>query len=335
MAKLTNIQKAAILLISLGPRAAAGIFKELSEDEIEKITVEISRLKHIPRDSRLEVFEEAYQLNMANDCIAKGGENYAKIVLEESLGEEKAGQILEKVRLQIGIAGPFKALDNIDSNQLSNFLQQEHPQTVSLILAHLDPEKAAELLSGLPEEMKADVIIRMATMTQTSPEVIDQIERVIKEKLVNTFNTNLSAIGGTKAVAEVLNFVDRATEKNIMETLIETEQELAEEIKKLMFVFEDIIHVEDRSMQKVLKEVDSNEISVALKAASEEVKNKIFKNMSARASEMIKEELEFMGPIKLSIVEEAQQKIVNIVRRLEEEGEITIAGRGGDDDLLV
>jgi len=333
--KLSNIQKAAVLLISLGTRGAARIFQNLSEDEIEKITIEISKLKHISRDARLSVYEEAYQMSIANDCIAKGGEGYAKIVLEEALGKEKANEILDKVKVVMGKNGPFEVLDKIDTNQICSFLQQEQPQTIALILAHLDSEKAAQILCALPETLQAEVVVRIATMSQTSPDIINQIEAVIKDKLAGTFNTDLHAIGGAKSVAEVLNFVDRGTEKNILETLEEKEHTLAEEIKKLMFVFEDIVHVEDKSMQKVLKEIDTGDISVALKAASEDVKNKIFKNISSRAAEMIKEELEFMGPVRLKVVEEAQQKIVNVVRRLEEEGEIVITGRGANEDELI
>ncbi|MDX9703444.1 MAG: flagellar motor switch protein FliG [Candidatus Auribacterota bacterium] len=333
--KLNNIQKAAVLIISLGPQGAAKIFKELNDEEIEKVSVEISRLKHISREARVSVFEEAYQMSLANDCLAKGGEGYARLVLEQALGPEKASEVIEKVRYAIGKGGPFEILDKIDTNQICSFLQQEQPQTIALILAHLEPKKSAEILSMLPEDMQTEVSIRIATMSRTTPEVIDQIERVIKDKLAGTFNTNLSSIGGAKSVAEVLNYVDRSTEKNILETLEERENALAEEIKKLMFVFEDIVHVEDRSMQKVLKEIDTNEISVALKAASEEVKSKIFKNISSRAAQMIQEELDYMGPIKLKVVEEAQQKIVNVVRRLEEEGEIVISGRGGTDDELI
>lgn len=335
MAKLTNIQKAAILVISLGTRGASRIFKDLGEEEIERLTVEIARLKHISRDARLSVFEEAYQLSLANDCLSKGGEGYAQIVLEESLGKERASEILDKVREVIGRSGPFEILDKLESNQICTFLQQEQPQTIALILAHLEPEKAAEILSALNEDLQTEIIVRLATMSQTTPEIIEQIETVIKDKLAGTLNTNLSALGGAKAVAEVLNFVDRGTEKTIIETLEDREQELAEEIKKLMFVFEDLIHVEDRSMQKVLKEIDTNDISIALKASSEDVKNKIFNNISSRAAQMIREELEFMGPTRLKVVEESQQKIVNVVRRLEEEGEIVISGRGGGDDELI
>lgn len=335
MSRLSNIQKAAILIMTLGPQGASQLFKELTDEEVEKISVEISRLKNVSRDARLAVYEEAYQMSVANDYLTKGGESYAKSLLEEALGQEKANLMLEKVRVAMGKAGPFEALVNIDTNQISSFLQQEQPQTIALILAHLSAEKAADILSALPEMMQAEVMIRLAKMSRTTPEVIAQIESVIKEKLAGTFNTNLSAIGGTKAVAEVLNLVDRATERNILEMFEDREQELAEEIKKLMFVFEDITSVEDRSMQKVLKEIDTKDISIALKAASEEVKSKIFRNISTRAAEMIKEELEFMGPVRLKVVEEAQQKIVNIVRRLEEEGEIVISGRGGSDDELI
>ncbi|MCD6460349.1 flagellar motor switch protein FliG [bacterium] len=333
--KLSNVQKAAILMISLGTQAAAKMFKELSDEEIEKLSVEIAKFKHISREARLNVFEEAYQMSLANDYMAKGGESYAQLVLEQSIGPEKAAEVIEKVRSVIGKGGPFEILDKIDTNQICSFLQQEQPQTIALILAHLEPEKSAEILCALPEERQTEITIRMAMMSRTTPEVIAQIETVIKEKLATTVHTNLSNIGGAKAVAEVLNFVDRSTEKNILETLEEREQNLAEEIKKLMFVFEDIIYVEDRSMQKVLKEIDTNDISVALKAASDEVKNKIFGNISSRAAQMIKEELEYMGPVKLKVVEESQQKIVNIVRRLEEDGEIVIAGRGGSEDELV
>lgn len=334
--KLSNIQKAAILIISLGTRGAAKVFKELSDDEIEKVSLEISRLKHISREARLSVYEETYQMSLANDCITKGGESYARLVLEEALGAEKAMEVLEKVRSAIGKGGPFELLDNMDTHQITSFLQQEQPQTIALILAHLNPEKSAEILCALSEEMQAEVTIRMATMGQTTPEVIQQIESVIQDKLAGALNTNLSAIGGAKAVAEVLNFVDRSTEKNILENLEDREHEMAEEIKKLMFVFEDIVSVEDKSMQKVLKEIDTSDISIALKAASEEVKNKIFKNISSRAADMIREELEFMGPVRLKVVEESQQKIVNVVRRLEEEGEIIITGRGsGEDELIV
>ncbi|OGJ86637.1 MAG: flagellar motor switch protein FliG [Candidatus Raymondbacteria bacterium RifOxyA12_full_50_37] len=331
---LPGPRKAAIVLVALGTEASSKIFQKLSDAEVEKLTTEIARLDGITTEMREQVLQEFHHLTMAQQFLSQGGVEYARELLEAALGPVRAKEILDKVQAAIRTTG-FNLLENVDPQQLVNFIQKEHPQTIALLLAHMNAQNAANILSSLPAEMQVEVSTRIATMESISPEVIDQVEQVLSDQVRMLFGGNVSEIGGVKAVAEMLNMVDRGAEKNILGNLERENPELAAEIKNLMFVFEDILLIDDRSMQRVLKEVDTKELSLALKGANEDVQNKFFKNMSSRAAEMIKEEMEYMGPVRLKDVEECQQRIVDVIRKLEDDGEIVISGRGGEDDVVV
>jgi len=330
---LTGREKAAVLLIALGPDKSAKIFKHLHDDEIEELTLEIANMRKIAADEKENVIEEFYQICLAQNFISEGGINYAKEVLEKAMGSNKALEIINKLTASLQVR-PFDFVRKADANQLLNFIQNEHPQTIALILSYLGPNQAGQILSALPQDKQADVAQRIATMDRTSPEIIKEVEYVLERKLSSMVTQDYTSTGGVGTIVDILNSVDRGTEKFIMETLEIQDTELAEEIKKRMFVFEDIITLDSVSIQRFIREVDNNELSVALKGATQEVKDMIFANMSKRMAEMIKEDMEFMGPIRLRDVEEAQQKIVNIIRKLEEAGEI-ILSRGGGDEIIV
>jgi flagellar motor switch protein FliG len=326
--------KAAILMVALGSTASSEIFKGLSDKEIETLTTQIARMEGVTGDTRTAVLLEFQQLAMAQEYIAKGGISYAQEILEAAVGPRKAKEIIEKVQNSIRTTG-FDLLNHVEPQQLVGFLQKEHPQTVALLLAHMRPETAAATLNALAQEMQVEVATRVAQMESISPDVLDQVERVLAQIVKTLFSGDTAEVGGVKSVAEILNMVDRGTEKNILGSLERDDPELATEIKSLMFVFEDMLLLDDKSMQRVLKEVDSKDLALALKGTNEQVQNKFFGNMSSRAAEMIKEEIAFMGPVRLKDVEEVQQKIVDVVRQLEESGDIIISGRGGDDDIVV
>ncbi|MGI6648194.1 MAG: flagellar motor switch protein FliG [Bacillota bacterium] len=330
---LSGRQKAAILMIYLGSDLSSKVFRNLGEDDIEQLTMEIANLRKITSDKRDAVIEEFYQMCLASEYLSQGGIEYAKDVLERALGNQKAMEILHRITATLAVR-PFDFVRKTDPAQLLNFIQGEHPQTIALVIAYLDPEKAAIVLSALPQDRQADVARRIAVMDRTSPEIIKEVERVLERKLSSVVPQEVMAAGGVQSVVQVLNRVDRSTEKTIMETLEIQDPELAEEIKKLMFVFEDIVQLDDRSIQRILREIDSHDLALALKGTGEEVAAKIMRNMSKRASEMLKEDIDFMGPVRLRDVEEAQQRIVASIRRLEEAGEIIIA-RGGGDEIIV
>ncbi|MED4973866.1 flagellar motor switch protein FliG [Geobacillus kaustophilus NBRC 102445] len=330
---LSGRQKAAILLISLGPDVSASVYKHLSEEEIEKLTLEISNVRQVTAEQKEEVLEEFRQLALAQDYIAQGGIAYAKEVLEKALGPDKAMQIINRLTSALMVR-PFDFVRKADPMQLLNFIQNEHPQTIALILSYLEPAQAGQILSALPQEMQADVARRIALMDSTSPEIINEVEQILERRLSATVVQDYTQAGGIEAVVEVLNQVDRSTERTILDALEIQDPELAEEIKKRMFVFEDIVTLDHRAIQRVIREVDNNDLMLALKVASDEVKNIIFRNMSTRMAETFKEEMEYMGPVRLRDVEEAQSRIVAVIRRLEEAGEIVIA-RGGGDDIIV
>ncbi|MEW5321107.1 flagellar motor switch protein FliG [Geobacillus thermoleovorans] len=330
---LSGRQKAAILLISLGPDVSASVYKHLSEEEIEKLTLEISNVRQVTAEQKEEVLEEFRQLALAQDYIARGGIAYAKEVLEKALGPDKAMQIINRLTSALMVR-PFDFARKADPMQLLNFIQNEHPQTIALILSYLEPAQAGQILSALPQEMQADVARRIALMDSTSPEIINEVEQILERRLSATVVQDYTQAGGIEAVVEVLNQVDRSTERTILDALEIQDPELAEEIKKRMFVFEDIVTLDHRAIQRVIREVDNNDLMLALKVASDEVKNIIFRNMSTRMAETFKEEMEYMGPVRLRDVEEAQSRIVAVIRRLEEAGEIVIA-RGGGDDIIV
>ena len=331
--EITGIQKAAILLITLGPERSAGIFKFLKEEEIEELTLEIANTRTVGPDVKESVLEEFYGVCLAQQYIAEGGIGYARELLEKSFGAEKAMDVIGRLTASLQVK-PFEFIRKTDPSQLINFIQDEHPQTIALILSYLAPQQAAQIISGLAPDRQADVARRIAVMDRTSPDVIKEVENVLEQKLASLVNQDYTIIGGVDSVVEILNSVDRGTEKHIMESLEIEEPELADEIRKKMFVFEDILLLDDRSIQRVLRDVDNNDLGIALKAANEQVQNAIFNNLSKRLATMIKEDMEFMGPVRMKDVEEAQQKIVNIIRKLEDSGEIVIS-RGGGDEIVV
>lgn len=331
--EISGIQKAAILLITLGPERSANIFKHLKEDEIEALTLEIANTRSVSSSVKDQVLDEFYEICLAQQYIAEGGIAYAKELLEKALGVEKAKEVIGKLTASLQVR-PFEFVRKTDATQLLNFIQDEHPQTIALILTYLSPAQAATIISSLSPDKQADVAKRIAMMDRTSPDVIKEVEKVLERKLASLMNQDYTIVGGVDSIVEILNTVDRGTEKHIMEQLEIEEPELADEIRKKMFVFEDIINLDDKSIQRVLREVDNNDLAVALKAAGEEVQNVIFNNMSKRLAAMIREDMEYMGPVRLKDVEEAQQRIVNIIRKLEESSEIIIA-RGGGDEIIV
>jgi len=331
--EFTGRQKAAIFLVSIGSEISAEIFKYLREDEIETLTFEIARLETIEPEQKDAILLEFQELMMANQFITTGGIDYARELLEKSLGSQKAIEIINRLTSSLQVR-PFDFIRRTDPAHLLNFIQQEHPQTIALILAYLEPNKASIILQNLPHEVQSDVARRIATMDRTSPEVLREVERVLEKKLSTLSSEDYTAAGGVESIVEILNLVDRSSEKQIIEALEDEDPELAEEIKKRMFVFEDIVMLDDRAIQKVMREVDSQELAKALKAVDTEVQDKIFRNMSKRAAGMLKEDMEYMGPIRLKDVEEAQQKIVSIIRHLEDTGEIVVA-RSGEDELVV
>ena len=330
---LTGRQKAAIFLVTLGSEISSEIFKHLRDDEIETLTFEIARLENIESDARDMVLQEFQELMMAQDFISSGGIDYARELLEKSLGNQKAVDIISRLTSSLKTR-PFDFIRRTDPAHLLNFIQQEHPQTIALILAYLEPAKASVILGQLPQDKQSDVAKRIATMDRTSPEVLREVERVLEKKLSSLSQEDYTAAGGVGSIVDILNLVDRSTEKIIIESLEEDDPELAEEIKKRMFVFEDIVMLDDRAIQKVMREVDTNELAKALKAVDPDVQDKIYRNMSKRAAALLKEDMEFMGPTRRKDVEEAQQKIVSIIRKLEEQGEVVIA-RSGEEDVLV
>ncbi len=331
--RITGLQKAAILLISLGPEKSALIFKHLKEEEIEELTLEIANTRSVTPQIKETIINEFYEVCLAQQYIAEGGIGYAKELLEKALGADKAVEVLNRLTASIQVK-PFEFVRKTDASQLLSFIQDEHPQTIALILSYLGPSQSAMIVSALSPEQQVEVAKRIATMDRTSPDVIKEVEKILESKLANLVNQDYTIIGGVDHVVEILNTVDRGTEKHIMETLEIEDPELADEIRKKMFVFEDILLLDERAIQRVLRDVDNNDLAIALKGANEEVQNAIFRNMSQRLAVMIKEDMEFMGPVRMKDVEEAQQKIVNTIRKLEDAGEIVIS-RGGGDEIIV
>ncbi|MER2262374.1 MAG: flagellar motor switch protein FliG [Psychrobacillus sp.] len=331
--ELTGKQKAALLLISLGPEVSASIYKHLNEEEIERLTLEISGVKKVEPEIKEGIIEEFHHIALAQDYISQGGIGYARTVLEKALGSEHAQAIINRLTSSLQVR-PFDFARRAEPTQLFNFIQNEHPQTIALILSYLEPQQAGIILSSLPQEVQADIARRIATMDSTSPEVISEIEAVLERKLSSTVTQDFTETGGVDAVVEVLNGVDRTTEKTILDALEIQDPELAEEIKKRMFVFEDIVTLDNRSIQRVIRDCENEDLILSMKVSSEEVKDILFRNMSTRMAETFKEEMEIMGPVRLRDVEEAQSRIVSVIRRLEDAGEIIIA-RGGGDDIIV
>ena len=329
----SGVQKAAILLIALGPEKSANIFKHLKEDEIEELTLEIANTRSVSPQTKEAVLEEFYQVCLAQQYIAEGGIGYAKELLDKALGEEQAQVVITKLTASLQVR-PFEFVRKTDPSQVLNFIQDEHPQTIAMILSYLSSGQAAMILGSLAPEKKADVAKRIAMMDRTSPDVIKEVESVLERKLASLANQDYTIVGGVDAIVNILNTVDRGTEKHIMESLEIEEPELADEIRKKMFVFEDILLLDDRAIQRVLRDVDNNDLEIALKGSNEEVKSVVLKNLSKRLAAMIEEDIEFMGPVRMKDVEEAQQKIVAIIRKLEDSAEIVIS-RGGGDEVIV
>ncbi len=329
---LSGKQKVAILIISLGQATSVKLLKLMSEEEIEDITLEIANFKKIDPDLQEEILQEFYNLAVAQEYIMQGGVDYARNILQDALGEARADEIIGRLSSFLRVT-PFDFLKHTDSKQLLTFIQGEHPQTIALILCYLDADGAAPVLAALPPEVQVDVSRRIAAMDRSSPEVVREVERVIEQKVSAVLTTEVEQTGGVKNLVEVLNLVDRGTEKSIMENLEDTDPELADEVKRLMFVFEDVLILDDRAIQTLLGQADKKDLALALKGVNEEVQDKLLRNLSKRASSALQEEMEFMGPVRLKDVEDAQQRIVNIIRRLEESGEIIIE-RGGESAMV-
>ena len=331
--ELTGVQKAAILLIALGPEKSATIFKHLKEDEIEELTLEIANTRSVSPQTKEAVLEEFYQVCLAQQYIAECGIGYAKELLDKALGEDQAQAVITKLTASLQVR-PFEFVRKTDPSQVLNFIQDEHPQTIAMILSYLSSGQAAMILGALAPEKQADVAKRIAMMDRTSPDVIKEVESVLERKLASLANQDYTIVGGVDAIVNILNTVDRGTEKHIMESLEVEEPELADEIRKKMFVFEDILLLDDRAIQRVLRDVENSDLEIALKGSNEEVKSVVLKNLSKRLAAMIEEDIEFMGPVRMKDVEEAQQKIVAVIRKLEDSAEIVIS-RGGGDEVIV
>ena len=331
--KMSGLQKAAVLLIALGPEKSASIFRYLKEDEIEELTLEIANTRSIAPQLKDDIINEFYQVCLAQQYISEGGIGYAKDLLDKALGEERAQQVITKLTASLQVR-PFEFVRKTDASQVLNFIQDEHPQTIAMILSYLSPNQASMIIGSLDPEKQADVARRIAMMDRTSPDVIKEVESVLERKLPSLVNQDYTIVGGVDAIVNILNTVDRSTEKHIMETLEVEEPELADEIRKKMFVFEDILLLDDRAIQRVLRDVENSDLAIALKGANDEVKGAILKNLSKRLAAMIEEDMEFMGPVRMKDVEEAQQKIVAVIRKLEDSAEIVIS-RGGGDEIVV
>ncbi len=331
---LTGLRKVAILIVTLEKESSSAILRQLDSDSIEAITREVASLRGVEEGVRQEVIKEFHNLALARSYTEAGGLNYAKMLLTQSLSKEEAERIMRQIEHQF-YSKPFTFLHKAETENLLTFIQDEHPQTIALILAHLTASKASEILGGLPPEKQIEVVSRISRMEQTSPEVIKEVERGLEHRLSGLMTDRLQRVGGVNSVAEILNLTDRSTEKGILEALGEDDPDLVAQIRRLMFVFEDVLLVNDKGIQSVLKEIETSDLVLALRTATDELKQKIFSNMSDRAAQMIREEMEYMGPVRLSDVEMAQQRIVDVVRRLEDSGEIIISGRGGEKELIV
>ncbi len=331
---LPGLTKAAIVLLTVGPEKASTILKRMAPEVVEEVTRELAGLGRVPQALGQQVIEEFYNHTIASRYVAEGGLDYAKQILQNSMDGKSADRMLQQIQTQVQ-KKPFSFLQRAESENLLTFIQDEHPQTIALIVCHMPHHKASEILVGLPMQKQLEVIKRVANMEQTNPEVIREVERGLESRLANMLVQSMEETGGVEAVAEILNLADRASEKAIMEGLEADDPDLVEQIRRLMFVFEDVLRVNDKGIQAVLKEVENSELALSLKTASEELRQKIFKNMSERAAQLVKEDMEFMGPVRVADVEASQQRVVDIVRRLEEAGEVVIEGRGGESDMMV
>ena len=326
-------RKAAILLVQLGKTKAASVLSQLNETEVEAITGEIARLEAISSAEAESVVQEFRELMTARGHVNRGGLVFAQQVLEESLGSERAGQIMDRLNAA-AVQMPFQFLHQADPAQLRSFICDEHPQVIALVLAHMTPEKASLLLSGLEPEQQAQVAHRIAVMDRTSPDIVRSVESTLKRKLSSMLQpSDLSRVGGLDPLVNIINCSDRATERQIVEGLESLDARLADEVKSRMFVFDDIVDLDDRSLQQVLREVETSSLALALKGVSETVRDKVARNLSSRAAETLVEDIDLLGPVRLTQVEEAQQGVIRTIRQLEERGEIMV-GRGGDVEFV-
>jgi flagellar motor switch protein FliG len=332
-AELDGLTKAAVLLLSVGPETAGAILAQMTPEQVEEVTRELAGLGHVPRPLQKAIVEEFYNLTLASHQLGEGNLDYAREILKNSMDPTKADRVLQQIQTQVQKT-PFAFLQRAESENVLTFIQDEHPQTIALIVCHLPHHKAAEILVGLPMQKQIEVIKRIANMEQTNPEVIKEVEKGLESRLSSMLMQSMEKAGGVEKIAEILNLADRTSEKAIMDGLESDDPDLVEQIRRLMFVFEDIMMVNDKGIQAVLKEIDNDELALALKTASQDLQNKIFTNMSERAAQLIKEDMQYMGPVRVSDVESAQQRIVDIVRRLEESGDVVIQGRG-ESDLIV
>jgi flagellar motor switch protein FliG len=331
---LDGVVKSAVLLLLLDPDSAGAILRELPTEAVEEVTRALASLGDVPRGLGEGIISEFYSLAMAQGWVREGGLDYAKRLIKDSLDGGVADKVISQIQTQVQRT-PFAFLQKAETENLLTFIQDEHPQTIALIVSHLPHHKASEVLGGLPEERQIEVVRRVANMEQTNPEVIREVELGLESRLSSMIMHSMEKVGGVNTVAEILNLCDRNTEKAIMEGVESEDPELVEEIRRLMFVFEDVKMIDDKAIQRIMKELDNKEVALALKMASEELKDKFLSNVSSRGAEMIREDMEFMGPVRVSDVEAAQQRIVDIVRRLEDSGEIVISGRGGGGDIVV
>ncbi len=331
---ISGIQKAALLMIALNVETASEVFKYLDAAEVEMISTEISKVRNIPSQVVDLVMDEFYAMATAREYVLEGGIEYAQALLEKSFGPSKATEIIEKVKSLTTLRG-FDVLKKADSTQLISFLNKEHPQTMALILSHLNPNQTADALQELPENIRTDVVYRIATLGKISPQTLKQIEKVVDEMAGFSMSQSLSKIGGTKSLANILNKTSASMSKEILERLDDQDPDVAQEVKRLMFLFEDIINIQDKDVQRVLREVDRKDLALALKIVDEKLRDKIFANMSERGSDLLKEELQYMGMVKLKEVEAAQAKIIDLIKMLEEAGEITLNLRGSKEEVYV
>ncbi|MGI6175464.1 MAG: flagellar motor switch protein FliG [Christensenellales bacterium] len=331
-AELTSKEKAAVLMISLGKDHAAKLYRYLTDDEVEQLTLAITGMRRVDSEARDHVVNEFYEVCMAQKFISEGGIDYARDILDKAFGSERADELIARLSSALRVR-PFDFVRRADSSQILNFLQNEHPQTIALILSYLDPELAATVLSSLPLEKQTSVIARVANMGAISHEYVKEAERVLENKFSSMILGNQTLVGGIDSLVEILNMVDRGTERQVLESLEQTDAELTEEIRNRMFVFEDITKLSNTAVQRVLREIDNRDLAIALKGATAEVSRVVFENISKRLEEMLKEEIEFMGPVRVRDVEEAQQRIVNVIRKLEDAGEIIIS-RKQEDELI-
>ncbi|MFW0860906.1 MAG: flagellar motor switch protein FliG [Dethiobacter sp.] len=331
--KSNGLKKSAILLMALGPSVSSRILRQFTEADIERISLEIANTNKVEVNTIEEVLEEFLLLSQAQRYILDGGLDYARNLLEQTLGIQRATEIIKKLKEASQIK-PFMFVRKADPKQLTNLIGQEHPQTIALILSYLDPLQASQVLGSLPDEQQPEIARRIALMDRTSPEVLKEVEGVLQERLSSVVQQDFATAGGIQSLVDILNNVDRGTEKLILEELEKDDPKLVDEIRKLMFIFEDVTALDNASIQRIIREVDQKDLALALKGSSEEVKERIFRNVSKRAAEMLKEDVESMGPVRLREVEEAQQRIVSVVRKLDETGEIIIS-RGGEDAIIL